>query len=134
MNRNDVIKYNVEDYTIELEIVNVDQIVNIPICDKNGKVLGRALITRQITPKGNNGNMSMSVMNVLMDIIVYDPDDRNKGVADKLMGLITGCDMFPVLFTGISTEAGRSLCLKWGFKQEELKGIKYLVWRKDEAD
>jgi len=127
---NETIKYDVEDYTIEVEVVNVDQLINIPICDKQGKVLGRALLTREMKPVGNNGVLKVKIADVLMDIIVYDPDDRGKGIADKLMGLITGCDMFDTILTGISTEAGRELCLKWGFKQEEYKEKKFLIWRK----
>jgi hypothetical protein len=70
----------------------------------------------------------------LTDIIVYDPDDRGEGIGDQIMGFITGSGFFNIIVTGISTEGGRKLCLKWGFKQETIKGNKLLVWRKEHQD
>ena len=80
----------------------------------------------------NNGTVgTMTETVVLTDIIVYDPEDRGKGIGDNIMGFITRSGFFDVVITGISTEAGRALCLKWGFKQEVIKETKLLVWRKD---
>jgi len=120
-------RYKVDNNFIEYEQVYVDSIFNIPIVDKSGNVLARAILTqnvRQDTP----GKFSEVV--ILTDIIVYDPNDRGKGLGDKIMGFITSCGRFEKIVTGISTKAGRELCLKWGFKYDFIKEKKFLIWEK----
>jgi hypothetical protein len=120
---------------VEYECVPVDFLVNIPIMGKDNKILGRAILTKNVHFKRNNG--TAPVINetvVLTDIIVYDPDNRGEGIGDQIMGFITGSGFFNIIVTGISTEGGRELCLKWGFKQETIKGNKLLVWRKEHQD
>jgi hypothetical protein len=120
-----------KDLFIEIEHVPVDMLVNIPVMDKNDKMLGRAILTKTVYPNRDNGTMKVDEVVVLTDIIVYDPEDRGKGIGNQLMCFITTSGYFDVIITGISTEAGRSLCLKWGFKQEDIKGTKLLIWRKE---
>lgn len=128
------IQYKIDgtDRLIEHEQVPVDFLINIPVIDNNNKVLGRAILTKNVHLERNNGTVgTMTETVVLTDIIVYDPEDRGKGIGDNIMGFITRSGFFDVVITGISTEAGRALCLKWGFKQEVIKETKLLVWRKD---
>jgi len=131
---NNISVYKVNDHFLEVETVFVDQLINIPVIDKNKKVLGRAILTTQYEHLGNNGSTKLKVVTVLTDIIVYDPNDRGKGVGNELMGFITASDMFDTVVTGISTEPGRSLCLKHGFKQETVGKEKFLVWRSNGDD
>ncbi|MGW8324114.1 MAG: hypothetical protein ACWGNI_00330 [Desulfobacterales bacterium] len=123
-------KINNTDLIIEHEQIPVDFLINIPIIE-NDKVIGRAILTKNVHLKPANGKPAeMSETVVLTDIIVYDPEDRGKGIGDRLMGFITSSGFFDIVITGISTEAGRALCLKWGFKQEVIKETKLLIWRK----
>lgn len=118
-------RYKVGEDTIECEQVFVDSIFNIPYVNKKGEVLGRALLTRQIH---ENMDGTWIEVIILMDIIVYDPHDRRRGIGDKLMGFITGSGKFGKVVTGLSTKAGRELCLKWGFKYIDVKVGKFLIW------
>lgn len=115
---------------IKLEMVQVDFVYNIPIVDADNKVLGRAVLTKNID--GFGPDMKEKV--VLMDIIVYDPEDRGKGVGDELMGFLTSGVVCSQILTGWNTEAGRKLCLKWGFKYKEFRGVKVLVWEDKKAE
>lgn len=119
--------FKTDNYLIEFERVNIDQLINIPILENN-RVLGRAILTINLETVDNR----VVEVVVLTDIIVYDHKDRGKGVADRLMGFITHCEYFDIIITGINTEKGRALCLKWGFKQEIVGKEKFLVWRKDD--
>jgi hypothetical protein len=123
-----VLRYAVHSHILEVEQVPVDMLINIPVSDKKGKVLGRAILTREFWG-GINGSAIKEAV-VLTDIIVYDPADRGKGIGDELMGFITSSGMFDVIVTGISTEAGRALCLKHGFEYYKLDGEDILVFRK----
>ena len=123
------------DRFVEHEQIPIDFLINIPVIDKNNKMLGRAVLTKSVYMNKENGTTStIRETVVLTDIIVYDPENRSKGVGDNLMGFITGSGYFDVVITGISTESGRELCLKWGFKQETIKETKLLVWRKEHKD
>ena len=123
------------DRFVEHEQIPIDFLINIPVIDKNNKMLGRAVLTKSVYMNKENGTTStIRETVVLTDIIVYDPENRGKGVGDNLMGFITGSGYFDVVITGISTESGRELCLKWGFKQETIKETKLLVWRKEHKD
>ena len=124
-------QYKVNNHVLEVEIQPVDVLINIPILDKD-RVLGRAILTKQIEIDIENETSKEIV--VLLDIIVYDPNDRGKGVGDELMGFITSSGMFETVVTGMSSEIGRALCLKHGFKYEVYKAEKFLVFRrKDES-
>ena len=120
-------RYKVDNNFVEYEQVFVDSIFNIPIVDKKGNVLARAILTQNIIQESQK---DFSEVIVLLDIIVYDPNDRDKGLGDKLMGFITSCGKFEKIITGISTKAGRELCIKWGFKYDIIKDKKFLVWKK----
>lgn len=124
-------QYKVNDHILEVEVVPIDVLINIPVVDKKGKVLGRAILTKQIEASAKDGMVREVV--VLTDIIVYDPADRGKGVGDELMGFITGSGLFEVVVTGMSTEPGRALCLKHGFKYEAINAEKFLVFRKEKV-
>lgn len=121
-------QYKVNDHILAVEAVPVDVVINIPVTDKNNRVLGRAFLTKQFEAGVREG--SVREMVVLADIIVYDPKDRGKGVGNELMGFITSSGLFDVVVTGINTEEGRSLCLKHGFKYEVHGAEKFLVFRK----
>ena len=127
-----IARYKVNDHVLNVEAAPIDVLVNIPVVDKKGRVLGRAILTKQVEANAGNGTVREIV--VLTDIIVYDPVDRGKGVGDELMGFITGSGLFDVVVTGINTEAGRALCLKHGFKYEVVQAEKYLVFRKGKED
>jgi hypothetical protein len=118
-------------HKIAYEYVHVDGVFNVPIYDKDGKILGRAWLTQNLEA-GNNGTDFKEKI-ILADIIVYEPEDRGKGVGDELMGFLTSSGAFRQIFTGLSTKSGRELCLKWGFTYRIVKHHKFLVWeRKDE--
>jgi len=122
------IRFDVEKtgHKISYEYVPVDAVFNIPIFDENGDILGRAWLTQNLE-NGDNGN-DLKEKIVLCDIIVYDPEDRGKGVGDELMGFLTSSGCFQQIVTGLSTKAGRALCLKWGFTVREHKHNKFLIW------
>jgi len=128
------IAFNVENSTniIKYEQVFVDSIFNIPVVDENNHVLGRAILTQNIEDGDDPYNLKEKV--VLLDIIVYDPDDRGKGIGDQLMGFITSSGAFQQIITGWNTEAGRELCLKWGFKYRTVGKSKFLVWEKEKKE
>jgi len=126
-----MITYEVNDHVLEVEQLPVDMLIHIPIYDKNNRMLGRAILTRNVETGRNNGKMNLLETTILLDIVVYEPEDRRKGIADELMGYITSCGEFKSILTGISTEPGRALCLKWGFKQATIKGENFLIWRKE---
>ena len=118
--------------TIKYEQVFVDSIFNIPIVDEDNRVLGRAILTQNIENSANGDGLREKV--VLLDIIVYDPEKRGQGVGDQLMGFITGGGAFQQIITGWNTEAGRALCLKWGFKYRTVGKSKFLVWETDKKE
>lgn len=120
------------DHKISYEYVPVDAIFNIPIYDKSGDILGRALLTQNLE-NGENG-VDLKEKVILTDIIVYDPDNRGRGIGDELMGFITTSGIFKQVLTGMSTKAGRALCIKWGFKITDIKGHKVLMWEKEESE
>lgn len=66
------------------------------------KMVGRALMIP--TPSGAT---------VLLDIYIYQEDDRGKGYGDELMRHIT--ESYDHVITGWLSTAGRDLCLKHGF-------------------
>jgi len=102
-----------------------DGVYNVPIY--SGKtLLGRAWLTQHISRI--NGSAELSEAIVLADIIIYDPNNRGKGIGDELMEFIT--KTFRVVMTGESTNIGKKLCMKWGFKMELHDDIKYLVFRR----
>ena len=117
------------DGKIELrpEFVPCDGVYNIPAYDKKDNLLGRAWLTRHV--RMLDGSPVVQEAIVLADIIVYNTNDRRKGVADTLMRHIT--ENFKIVMTGPSTKAGRQLCVKWGFHFETLDGNKCLVYRRE---
>lgn len=125
-------QYSVKDHILEVEAIPVDMLINIPVSDKKGRVLGRAILTKSFEAKLENG--TVREITVLTDIIVYDPADRGKGVGDEIMGFITSSGKFDVVVTGMSTEPGRALCLKHGFKYEVVNAEKFLVFRYKEVE
>ena len=131
-NMSTIAQYKVNDHILNVEMVPIDVLINIPVVDKKGRTLGRAILTKQIEANAGNGTVKEIV--VLTDIIVYDPIDRGRGVGDELMGFITNSGLFDVVVTGINTEAGRALCLKHGFEYEVVQAEKYLVFRKGKED
>ena len=126
-----IMKFKVEGTKrmINYEQVFIDSLFNIPIVDEHGKVLGRAILTQNLE-NGDNGH-GLKEKIILLDIIVYDPADRGKGVGDQLMGFLTNSGAFQQIVTGWNTEAGRELCLKWGFKYRGIGKDRYLVWEKE---
>lgn len=124
-------QYKVGEHVLNVEVVPIDVLINIPVVDKKGRTLGRAILTKQILASAKEGEIREIV--VLTDVIVYDPGDRGKGIGDELMGFITSSGMFDVIVTGMSTESGRALCLKHGFKYEVMKAEKFLVFRREEC-
>lgn len=113
---------------IRYERVPCDAIFNVPIYDKDDTLLGRALLTQHMDSGGNGKDIVEKV--ILLDIIVYDPENRGKGIGDELMGFLTLSGMFQQIVTGLSTKEGRALCVKWGFKFETIKHHKVLIFRK----
>lgn len=120
-------RYKIDSNFLEYEQVNIDSLFDIVIVDKKENVLARAILTQNIIQESHK---DFSELIVLLDIIVYDPNDRGKGLGDKLMGFITSCGKFEKIITGLSTKAGRELCLKWGFKYDYIKEKKFLVWKR----
>ena len=115
--------------TINYEQVFVDSLFNIPVVDKHGKVLGRAILTQNLENSDNGNGLKEKI--ILLDIIVYDPENRGKGIGDQLMGFLTTSGAFQQIVTGWNTEAGRELCLKWGFKYRGFGKDKYLIWENE---
>jgi len=111
---------------IKYEQVFVDSIFNIPITDSDNRVLGRAILTQNLENAQNGNGLKEKI--VLLDIIVYDPENRGKGIGDQLMGWITSSGAFQQIVTGWNTEEGRELCLKHGFKYRTVGKAKFLVW------
>lgn len=127
------IEFKVEDTNrkIKYEYIPVDAVFNVPIFDNDGTLLGRAWLTQNIENSDNGTDLKEKI--ILADIIVYDPEDRGKGVGNQLMGWLTTSGAFQQILTGLSTKAGRELCLKWGFKYREHKGSKFLIWEAENA-
>jgi len=72
---------------------------------------------------------------VLLDIYVYNEEDRRKGYADKLMWFLT--QRHDAMITSWLTTAGRDLCLKHGFfmmKSAFKNQIDLLGYRKESPD
>ena len=69
----------------------------------------------------------------LLDINIYDEKNRRQGAAGEIIELMQY--RYPKLITGVSTNAGRNLCLKHGFKI--IKGMSkkshdFLFWERSE--
>jgi len=121
------------EHKIRYEYVPVDAVFNVPIMDKDGKLLGRAWLTQNLENDYNGNGNDFKEKIVLADIIIYDPEDRGKGVGDELMGFLTRGGAFKQIITGLSTKAGRELCLKWGFQYRTIKDSKFLIWEAKDA-
>ena len=117
---------------INYEQVFIDSLFNIPIMDSKGKVLGRAILTQNLENSSNGNGLKEKI--ILLDIIVYDPENRGKGIGDQLMGFLTNGGAFRQIVTGWNTEEGRRLCLKWGFKYRGIGKDRYLIWEKQEEE
>ena len=103
---------------IQPDYVKLDGLHNMVIYTPDHKeMLGRALI---LEPENKE------YPPVLLDIYIYDEENRRKGAADDLMEVI--CETFPVVITGKSTTRGRSLCLKHGFKEQMSDKGAFLVY------
>jgi hypothetical protein len=113
-------------HKINYEYIPVDAVFNVPIFDSDGSLLGRAWLTQNLENGDNGTDLKEKI--VLADIIVYDPNDRGKGVGDELMGFLTSSGAFKQMVTGLSTKAGRELCLKHGFKYRTIHNHKFLIW------
>ena len=129
-----VMKFAVEGTgnVINYEQVFIDSLFNIPVMDSKGKVLGRAILTQNLENGDNGRDLKEKI--ILLDIIVYDPENRGKGIGDQLMGFLTQSGAFQQIVTGWNTEEGRSLCLKWGFKYRGIGNDRYLVWEKEGSE
>jgi hypothetical protein len=89
--------------TAAIERIVCRSVYNVPIYDRK-KLIGRALMVEAF-----GGDQLM-----LLDICIFNNVDRKKGAATDLMKLITG--VFSNIVTGSISKAGRSLCIRHGFK------------------
>jgi len=92
------------------------------IADMDGNTLGKAYVVSDPAIQ----------YPVLVDILVFE-ESRGAGVGDELMGVLT--DAFDNMLTGMSSEAGRGLCIKHGWKFERTKDQpSHLRWEKPDAE
>jgi len=90
----------------KLEVLQgISSVINVPVyeSDDSKAPMARALLIEDSGP----GPL------ILLDIVVYDPENRRKGVAEDLLKMIT--DVFPHIETGYFGKPGLELCLKCGF-------------------
>ena len=127
--------YEGHDYTIREQNVECDGLINISITNKHKKVIGRAILTMHV--QKINGSEFGGVYYVLADIIVYDKEDREKGVGSHLMIFLTN-EFSPIITSAHqSSKEGFDLCMKFGFKFVKAKvkgGMDTLVYEKKEVD
>ena len=114
---------------IRPELIQCDGVYNVAIYNKNGEFIGRAVLTKHL--KNMDGSYNIGEAVVLMDIYVYE-EERGKGAADDMMEFITHA--FKKIITGISTEKGRALCYKWGFKMERINDKNWLIYNKEDKE
>ena len=98
--------------------------------NKGGNLIGHANVMTHVV-NGDDGKPE-KMLNVLVDIVIYDDEERHKGAATELMEVITG--LYDKVVTGGSTSRGRALCYKAGFK--DVGGLhknapKYLLYERD---
>jgi len=108
-------------FIVQPDYVKLDGLHNMVIYSADhSEMLGRALI---IEPENKD------FPPVLLDIYIYDEENRRQGAADDLMDVI--CDTFYTVITGKSTERGRALCEKHGFELVKNNGNEFLLYTKD---
>ncbi len=102
--------------TITPEFFECDKVYNYPIYDGK-RMIGRALL---IAPFEITDGL------VLLDIYIYEEEDRRKGAAEELLNLIKA--FHPKIRTSHLSNAGLQLCLKNGFKLKKQKGQPDLLY------
>jgi len=99
------------------------------ICDKNNKLLGSAWVGIEERQE----DYQTKIAYWLLDLNIYEEAERRKGAASEVIELMQY--RYPKIITGISTKAGRELCLKHNFqwiKSTHKKQPDFLFWEKDE--
>ena len=90
-------------HTIRAELVQTNYVHNVMLW-KQSKMVGRALLL----------DIPGEAASILLDIYIYNEEDRQHGMGDELVTWIT--DKFPYVITSYLSNAGLNLCLKHGFQ------------------
>ena len=53
-----IAQYKVNDHILNVESVPIDVLINIPVVNKEGRTLGRAILTKQIEANAGNGTFA----------------------------------------------------------------------------
>lgn len=101
-------------HTIVPAFYQCDGLYSLPIYGKDNKLKGAAYLTQTIK-HAEDGDGYYELI-VLVDICIYNEEDRKKGYASEIMEVAK--NFFPKMITGPSTRRGRILMQKHGFVEK----------------